>query len=236
MKLTNEDILIGSLLGSTVVEQIPRFEAVQNELSKHVLPPINFLPIRSTDSNVSSVNDDRDLELWMEEKQISEENQFFPLSFRSSKDEGNWWLLPWEPMITISASNVIAKRRVAKAGKNQIGTIKERFSTDDYQITITGALIGNKMLGKPAETYPRFEMEKLRDYLLTAEAIEVKCEALQILNINKIVIEEMSFPFTKGENVQAYEIKAVSDFPYNLIYKRKKASFDIGLEPGEKLQ
>lgn len=101
MKLTNEDILIGSLLGSTVVEQIPRFEAVQNELSKHVLPPINFLPIRSTNSNVSAVNDDRDLELWMEEKQISEENQFFPFSFRSSKDE-NWWLLPWEPMINIA--------------------------------------------------------------------------------------------------------------------------------------
>lgn len=235
MRLTNEDILIGSLIGSSVVEKLPRFAVIQNELSKHVLPPINFLPIRSTDTNVRNVSNDRDVELWVEDKLIAEDQQFFPFSFRSSKDD-NWWMLPWEPMINISVSNIIAKRRVAKAGKNQIGTIKERFATDDYQITISGAFVGNKMLGKPAETYPRYEMEKLRDYLLTAEAIEVKCEALQILNINKIVIEEMSFPFTKGENIQAYEIKAISDFHYDLIYKRKKVKLKVDLEPGEKLQ
>ncbi|WP_447951324.1 DUF6046 domain-containing protein [Chryseobacterium koreense] len=230
MALTDQDILISSLMGSKVVEQIPRFAAVENEIVKHVLPPIRFLPIMNQPVNVGEVNYDEELSeelLWKNDKQISEDNQFFPFSFRSSKDE-NWFLLPWEPMINIEGGNIIAKRRIAKAGKNLIGSIKERWSTDDYNITITGAFYGDKLLGKHAQTYPRYEMEKLRDYLLTAEAIEVLCEPLQILNINKIVIESVNFPFTKGENIQAYEIKAVSDFPYDLIYKRKKGTLIVG--------
>ena len=49
----------------------------------------------------------------------------------------------------------------------------------------------------------------------------VYCEPLQLLGINRIVIEEMSFPFTKGENVQAYEISALSDFDFNLLLEEK---------------
>lgn len=230
MAFTNENILLASLMGSKVVEQIPRFAAVQNEISKHVLPPVRFLPILDQPVKVGYPNykvENNDDLLWKNDSSISEENQFFPFSFRSSKDE-NWYLLPWEPMINISGGNIIVKRNIAKAGKNLIGSIKERWSTDDYEITITGAFYGDKLLGKSSQTYPRFEMEKLRDYLLTGEAIEVLCEPLQILNINKIVIESVSFPFTKGENVQAYEIKALSDFPYDLIYKRKKATVTAG--------
>ena len=234
MEFTNENILLASLMGSKVVEQIPRFEAVQNEISKHVLPPLRFLPILNQPVKVGypdyRVENNED-ELWRNDESVSEDNQFFPFSFKSSKDE-NWWLLPWEPMINIAGGNIIVKRNIAKAGKNLIGSIKERWSTDDYEITITGAFYGDKMLGKSSQTYPRYEMEKLRDYLLTAEAIEVLCEPLQILNINKIVIEAVSFPFTKGENVQAYEIRAISDFPYDLIYKRKKGTLIVGEADG----
>lgn len=231
MKLTNETALIASLLGNKAIEQIPRFAAVQNEIAKHVTYPIPFLPIQLNQTIEDIPQDYSDVELWMNDKKKDEANQFFPFSFRSSKEE-NWYLLPWEPLINISVSNTIAFRKVAKAGKNLIGTIKERWSTDDYQITITGAFYGPKQMGSPAETYPRQEMEKLRDYLLTPEAIEVKCEPLQILNINRIVITDVSFPFTKGENVQAYEIRAVSDFPYQLIYKRKKVTLDVGMPTG----
>lgn len=231
MKLTNENILLASLLGSKVVEQIPRFEAVQNELAKHVLPPVHFLPLINNEEKIKDVESTDVFDLWQNDKQKSAENQFFPFSFRSSKDE-NWWLLPWEPMISIDGGNSIAKRNIAKAGTNQIGTIKERWSTDDYNITITGAFFGDKMRGKASQTYPRYEMERLRDYLLTPESLEVKCEPLQILNINKIVIESISFPFTKGEEVQAYEIKAISDFPWNLIWNDKKNKIPK-LEVGE---
>lgn len=221
MKLTNENALIGSLLGSKAIEQLPRFEAVQNELAKHVSVPISFLPTINKQDKLATGEKYNDVELWMADKAKPESAQFFPLSFKSTADK-DWYLLPWEPLINIEASTRIAERYIAKAGKNQIGSIKERWSLDDFNITITGAFYGQKIRGSMAETYPRYEMERLRDYLLTAEAIQVKCEPLQILNINRVAITSVNFPFTKGESVQAYEIKAKSDFPYNLIYKRKK--------------
>lgn len=221
MILNDENILIGSLLGSQVVQQIPRFASVENEMAKHVLPAVSFIPLNNQKNDLYSSDDYEPVNLWMNDKAKPETAQFFPFSFRSSKDE-NWWLLPWEPLINISTNVRLAERYIAKAGKNQIGSIKERWSLDDFEITITGAFYGSQMRGTPAETYPRREMERLRDYLLTPEAIEVKCEALQILNINKISILGMNFPFTKGESVQAYEIRAKSDFPWDLIYKRKK--------------
>ncbi|MBB5334743.1 DUF6046 domain-containing protein [Chryseobacterium koreense] len=222
MGLTNENVLLGSLMGSKLLERVPRLAAVENELAKHVLPPVRFLPISTEDDYIrypdyALQNED---DLWMNDKPKSEDEQFFPFSF--SADGKDWWLLPWEPMITIDGSNSITKRKIAKAGKNQIGSIKERWSTDDYNITITGVFYGDKMMGKAAQTYPREDMERLRDFMLTPSALHVLCEPLQILNINKIVIESFTFPFSKGENVQAYEIKAVSDFPYELIYKRKQ--------------
>lgn len=218
MRFTNENMLIASLLGSKVVEQIPRFEKVENYLETHVGVPVPFLPIRN-EIVVRDAERFEDLESWNGPKPISQENQFFPFSFKKAS-ESNWYLLPWEPMINIEAKNIIAKRYVAKQGKLNIGSIKERWSADDYDITITGTLFGMKERGKVEETYPRQDMERLRDYLLSGEALQVNCEPLQILNINRIVIETMNFPFTKGENVQAYEIKAVSDFEFNLLIEK----------------
>lgn len=229
MILTNENVLLGSLLGSKAVQQIPRFAAIENEVAKHVTPPLSILPFQNKPDLIHNSEDYEEVSQWITDKAKPESAQFFPLSFRSSKDDGQWWTLPWEPLIDIQSNVRIAERYIAKAGKNLIGSIKERWSLDDFDITISGAFYGNVMRGMPAETYPRKDMEKLRDYLLTAEAIEVKCEPLQILGINKIAITGMSFPFTKGEYVQAYEIRAKSDFPYQLIYKRKKKPvIDVG--------
>ena len=226
MRLNNDNILLASLLGSKVVEQIPRFEAVENEINKHVTPPISFIPINNISNGIYEPEDYEEVSLWMNDKAKAAKSQFFPLSFRSSNDDGQWWTLPWEPLISLDANIRIAERYVAKSGKNLIGSIKERWSPDDYSITITGAFYGQKIRGELSETYPRKEMERLRDYLLTPEAIEVQCELLQIYGINRISIYSVNFPFTKGESVQAYEIKAKSDFPWKLIYKRRKV--DVG--------
>lgn len=225
MRLTNENVLIGSLLGSKAVESIPRFAAVENHMAKHVMPPIPFLPIRNeeiirTEESWQAVEN-----VWMNDPEIPEEKQFFPFSFKRESEE-QYYTLPWEPLVSISVRNIIAKRQVAKAGSKLIGSIKERFSTDDFEITITGAFYGQQMRGAYPETYPREDMERLRDYLLTPERLQVKSEPLQILGINYIAIEDVNFPFTKGENVQAYEIRAVSDFDWDLVYKKVRGTIE----------
>ena len=92
------------------------------------------------------------------------------------------------------------------------GTVKERWSRDDWEIKVTGVLQGKDM-----RAFPKDDFEKLRDILIKAKLWTVYCEPLQLLNINYVVVESMSFPFTKGENVQAYEMDLTSDYPFNLL-------------------
>lgn len=216
----NQDILIASLFGSKIIQMVPALDVINNELSKHVLPPIPFLPFRNKEG-IESVKGQTAMDgLWAVDKPLSDEQQFFPLSM--SIDEGkSWFRLPYEPIISISGKNVIAKRRVAKwnseATKNLTGTIKERWSQDDYEITITGVLMGSLLKGTVEDCFPRADFEKLKKILAHSKHIKVTCPPFELLGINSIVIDDFSFPFTKGENVQAYEIKCCSDFSYNLL-------------------
>lgn len=216
----NTDILFASLVGSKIIEMVPRLTEVQNELMKHVLPPIPFLPFRNK-QGIAVVEKTEDEQFtWEADRPVSEEQQFFPLSL--SIDEGKtYFRLPYEPLISISGKNVIAKRKVAKwnaeNSKQLTGTIKERWSQDDYEITITGALFGAIERGNYEDCYPRADFEKLKKVVTNSKEIWINSPPLELLGINKIVVDDFSFPFTKGENVQAYEIKACSDYSYNLL-------------------
>jgi hypothetical protein len=213
MELNQTGILFSSLVGSKVTESIPRFTAIQNELLKRVLPPIPFLP-KTNNEAVRDVTADFNADVWQADKPLSEEQQFFPFSFVG--EDGTRYLLPYEPMVNVIGKNTIVRRNVAKA-QNMIGSIKERWNQADYEITITGVLIGSILSGTVDQCFPREDFERLRDQMTAPRSLTVYCEPLQLLGINQIVIEDFSFPFTKGENVQAYEIKAYSDFAYNLL-------------------
>lgn len=221
MEFNEKSILFASLLGSKVAQQIPRFETVQNEIGKRVLPPISFLPFKNKPVKINEpeVNFNPG-ELWMADAPKSESQQFFP--FTLIDELGREFLLPYEPMLSISSKNNIVKRTVAKADDFKYqGTVKERWSRDDYEIKITGVLIGSILTGDVSQCYPKEDFEKLKNFLEGKSSWMVYCEPLQLLGINRIVIEEMSFPFTKGENVQAYEISALSDFDFNLLLEEK---------------
>lgn len=218
------------IINGKTVREIPQMATVQNEILSHVTPAVNFIPIQNKKDEIFTSEEYAPVELWMNDKAKPETAQFFPLSFRSSKDKGNWFLFPWEPLIDIEA-NI---RKIVHSPAQHMGTIKSGWAMDDYSISISGAFVGARMRGTYAETYPREDMERLRDYLLASEAIEVKCELFQILNIHRIAIESMSFPFTKGESVQAYQITAKSDHVWDLNYKRpQKRTLEVGTPEGE---
>lgn len=221
MEFNEKSILFASLLGSKVAQQIPRFETVQNEIGKRVLPPISFLPFKN---NPVKINDPEGNfnpgELWMADAPKSESEQFFPFTFIDGK---NRYTLPYEPMISISSANNIVERTVAKAGNDAQyeGTVKERWSRGDWEIKITGVLIGSILTGDVSQCFPKSDFEKLRDILQLRKNWKINCSPLELLGINSIVIYDMNFPFTKGENVQAYEITAKSDFDFNLLLEEK---------------
>lgn len=134
-----------------------------------------------------------------------------PLWMRLEGEE--WWLLPYEPIITINGKNVIAKKQVAK-GKVR-GSIKERWSQDDYQISINGILMNPKGTG-----YPDEDVKALKR-LCEAAKVQVMCPLFEIFSIDQIVIESFDFPFTSGPFNQAYTIGAVSDDIYKLLLREE---------------
>lgn len=228
--ITNENILLTSFLNGKTVQELPKSEGLENQILKHVIPPISLLPLENKKNDLYNSENYEELELWMNDKAKTANNQFFPLSFKILSEEKVKFTLPWEPLISIESNVRLDEKSITSNDKLFVGSIKDRWAIDDYNITITGAFYGQKFRGSYAECYPRKDMESLKHYLLTSEAIQVECELLQIHGINSIVIYSFSFPFTKGESVQAYEIHAKSDFNWNLNYKR--SSLDVGMLSG----
>lgn len=120
------------------------------------------------------------------------------------------FLLPFEPLVSVSGKNVIARRKVAKA--KECGTIKERWSRDDYEVTIQGVLTS-----EDRRKYPSGYMRKLLDLFQQRQAVEVEQAVLAVFGIRFLAIESVNFPHTKGVENQNYEIKAYSDTPINLL-------------------
>lgn len=129
-----------------------------------------------------------------------------------SVDGGEWWLLPVEPIISVTGSNIIVKRQVSK-GRIR-GSIKERWTQDDYKIKISGIFINNE-----SEAYPKEDVTRLKSFCEAAK-VNVRCPLFEIFSINQIVVEGYDFPFTSGKTNQAYTIDAVSDDIYKLLLKR----------------
>jgi len=227
MKISTEATLIGSLLGQKV--KIPRNEFLQNELGKHVLPVVNLYPaakdINETIEKVTS-------KIWPEKDKVGQKDQFFPLTLTKITKEGeqnttssdeqkkqqkidNSFELPFEPIVNITAKNNIIKRNIAKS--KGIGTVKERWSRDDYTIDITCVLRNGDI-----NAYPEADFQKLYSFLKVGETLAVKYEPFQLLEIHNIVIEDFSVPYTPGENLQTFTINAVSDNSFELLIKTNK--------------
>lgn len=134
----------------------------------------------------------------------------FPLYFAVEGEP--WWLLPYEPLVTIQGTNVLVKKQVSKGTVR--GTIKERWSQGDYRLTISGILMGDK------GQYPEEDVKKLRSYCEAGKVL-VKSPQMELFSVNRMVVEDWSIPFTAGLANQAYTINAVSDDIYKLLLRKE---------------
>ena len=134
-----------------------------------------------------------------------------PLRFQLEESGAQEWLFPMEPMISVNGQNILVRRNVSK-GKIR-GSIKERWTQDDYSVRIEGILMG--MDGK----YPEADVAKLRSF---CEAGHVKAlnPLLEIFGISQLAIESLDIPFTSGTINQNYTIQAYSDDIYKLLLSR----------------
>lgn len=134
-----------------------------------------------------------------------------PLRFQLEESGSQEWLFPLEPMISLNGQNILTRRHVSKGTIK--GSIKERWTQDDYTVRIEGLLMGED--GK----YPEEDVSRLRAF---CEAGHVKAlnPLLEIFGISQLAIESWDIPFTSGTANQNYSIQAYSDDIYKLLLSR----------------
>ncbi len=136
-----------------------------------------------------------------------------PLVFKSASLPP--FTFPIDPFISLSFKNTIIRRHVAKGSVR--GTVKERWTQDDVEITISGVFVNDQGDALPEE------IGLLHEYFNLNASIEVECEVLNERFITEIVIESFDLPHTKGMENQAYQIKAYSDDVFELLKEMDNA-------------
>lgn len=134
-----------------------------------------------------------------------------PLRFQLEESGSEEWLFPLEPMISLNGQNILTRRHVSKGTIK--GSIKERWTQDDYTVRIEGLLMGED--GK----YPEEDVSRLKAF---CEAGHVKAlnPLLEIFGISQLAIESWDIPFTSSTTNQNYTIQAYSDDIYKLLLSR----------------
>lgn len=189
---------------------------LNDALGGRILPPLPPFPTgREIDiEQAGGFSDVENIQTDYEDQQrfsILGTPMVFPIELkRTNAKENEWWLLPLEPIISISGGNTIIRRNVAKGTGR--GSVKERWNSNDYTINITGML---KLYDE--YNYPADYVSKLRKILEARETIDVKCKLFEIFDIERIAVESFDFPFTKSEENQAYTITAYSDDNWDLL-------------------
>lgn len=93
------------------------------------------------------------------------------------------------------------------------GSVKELISIDDYQVNITGVVIGNR-------EWPEEKLEAINELYNVNSAIELKCALTDVFfsENDKVVIQELNIPrMSQVEYAQVIEIKCVTDRAFELI-------------------
>lgn len=134
-----------------------------------------------------------------------------PLRFQQEESGAKEWLFPVEPMVSVNGQNILVRRHVSKGAIK--GSIKERWTQDDYTVRIEGILMSRD--GK----YPEEDVSTLRSFC-EAGHVKALCPLLEIFGISQLAIESWDLPFTSGIQNQNYTITAYSDDIYKLLLSR----------------
>lgn len=134
-----------------------------------------------------------------------------PLRFQLEESGAKEWLFPVEPMISLNGQNILVRRHVSKGTIK--GSIKERWTQDDYTVRIEGILMSRE--GK----YPDEDVATLKNFC-EAGHVKALCPLLEIFGISQLAIESWDIPFTTGLTNQNYTITAYSDDIYKLLLSR----------------
>lgn len=131
--------------------------------------------------------------------------------------KGDMWLLPLEPLIGVRGQTILTRRNIAK--RKGIGSVKEIWATDDWEVTIQGTLEN-----LDADELPTREITRMKSLYLGGgdsskprRSVIIDCALTDALGIGQLLIVDIEFPPTKTINRQDFLIRALSDEDFDLF-------------------
>ena len=124
------------------------------------------------------------------------------------------WNLPY-PVISITSRKTIIETPLTE----RRGTVKELINIQDYEIIIKGFIIST------SNEFPENDVTTLRTIYEQNTPVSIQCPLTDIFLLRPdrsgsdlVVIRELKFPVITGvKNIRPYELRMVSDEPFNLI-------------------
>jgi hypothetical protein len=182
-------------------------EAIYKDLHGYVSPP--FPAFGNLNKQLSPTNPLGTVSAFAEEfkSNVLGIEMILPLTLSIPNLE---WKLEVEPIISIRGSNKIVRRYPNRSEGR--GSIKEKWSSDDYQVNIKGFCL------EPIESiYPESQVKKLRQILEYKGNVQVENPLLRIFGIQNISINTFDIPHTPGLTIQQFTINAFSDLLFNSL-------------------
>ena len=130
-----------------------------------------------------------------------------PVRLGSKADYSDLKALPIEPMVSVRGKNVVAIRTVAK--KVGGGSVKEKWATDDYEITISGKLYSGQ-----EGVFPDEWVAWMKGLFEANKSVLIASKLTQGLNITHMAVLDWTLSETPGVAWQSYSIRGVSDDPF----------------------
>lgn len=135
---------------------------------------------------------------------------------------GNYYFMPvtfiangTEYEIDCALVNITGKKNIISTPLvGRQGSVKELINIDDYQISITGVVVGETRM------WPEEKLDAINELYNINEAIELKCALTDVFfNENdKVVITDLSIPsMPQTEHAQIIEFKCITDRALELI-------------------
>ena len=200
----------------TVNTNIAGIDGVSQAFNELGLHPLGYaLPLGIPFNYVPTIQNNKNREVSSYGPTVNLSQDY--LALRS--DQGLEYCFRLDPIIAVSGKNIITRRYIAKMnmGKDndttiRSGSVKESWSQDDLDITISGVLIGDNA-------------KELNEMVQELHSILVCGESLAVVNdflndgygITRLVVDSFNFPTTKGLQNQSYSIKCYSDSSINIL-------------------
>ncbi|MEZ0611929.1 DUF6046 domain-containing protein [Fibrella sp. WM1] len=132
-----------------------------------------------------------------------------PVSISIKRDGSDAWTLPLEPTVSVSGGATIVRRQVNSAA-GRVGSVKEEWSQNDPQISVSGVLIGEG-------EYPETDVADLKKMLTSGVNLQIRCVLLDTLGITQMTVESWDFPATSGLENQTYTFSGYADTDFELL-------------------